>query len=176
MVKNGNMVHPNILQFENEIKTLPTERCAIFSADGEKILERNAFFQNLREICGFDDSEFGRMHSQILTHNHPSKLLFSKEDIILAVDAQLAELRVVTVKGTFSLKPTSGTWPGAKLILTTFEEIGNSWDYIPTLEQSFRNAAPSEGLGYFDDHDWYIQHLIWKIVAERLGLLYHRNL
>ena len=51
------------------------------------------------------------MKNQILTHNHPTGHLFTSEDITLAVDAQLGELRIVTCKGSFSLKPSLNHWP-----------------------------------------------------------------
>ena len=169
------MVHSKIIRFEEEIRDLPRERSAVFSTDGEKILERESIIVDLCEVCAFDDSEYERMHNQILTHNHPSRLLFGIKDITLAVDAQLAELRVVTVKGTFSLKPTLGRWPEAKTIFTKFKEVEGSWDYIPEREKEFQESGKREKLNAHLDHDWYMQHLIWKIVAERLGLMYIRN-
>lgn len=111
------MVHPNILCFEEGIRESPRERCAIFSENGEKIFEKESFIDNLREICSFNDSEFECIENKILSYNHPSGMLFSDDDISLTVDANLAELRVVTTKGTFSLKQTTISWPETTMIL-----------------------------------------------------------
>ena len=55
-----------------------------------------------------------------------------------------------------------------------FDEVKTSWTISPSLEQDFRDAAPREGLDY-SDHDWYIQHLIWKVVAGQLGMQYEKT-
>jgi hypothetical protein len=168
------MVHSNILHFEEWIKENPREHVGIFSVDGRKIFEKESIVINLREMCSFDENEFEQMKNQILTHNHPTGHLFTSEDISLAVDAQLGELRIVTCKGSFSLKPSLIHWPDTATILMAYEEVKTSWDYIPSLEQDFRDAAPREGLDY-SDHDWYIQHLIWKVVAGQLEMQYEKT-
>ena len=168
------MVHPNILRFEEGIKENPRVHVGIFSADGRKLLEKKSIIVNLQEICSFDENEFEQMKNQILTCNHPTGHIFTAEDITLAVDAQLVEIRIVTHKGSFSLKPSLNHWPEVATISMAFEEVKTSWDYIPSHEQDFRDAAPREGLDY-SDHDWYIQHLIWKVVAEKLGMHYEKT-
>jgi hypothetical protein len=163
------MTHQNISRFEEDIRNRTKEWCAVFSENGEKILEKESIFEDSHEVCKFNDSEFEKMKNQILTHNHPSRSPFSTEDITLAVDAQLSELRVVTAKGTFSLKRNSNCWPEKTWIFVEFEKIENNCK--PGLEQKFRDSAIHEGLDY-SDHDWYIKNLIWKKISEPLELQY----
>jgi hypothetical protein len=169
------MVHPNILRFEKTIRDLQRERCAVFSENGEKLFEKESFYVGLQEFCSFDGDEMERMENRILTHNHPTNCLFSEKDITLAVDAKLVELRVVTTKGTFSLRRMSENWPTAASILSTYTDIENDWDYKVPLEKYFREIAPREGLNY-NDRDWYLQHQVWEIIAPQLGLQYTREM
>lgn len=166
------MIHQNISRFEEKIRNCPEEWCAVFSENGEKILEKESVFEDSHEVCKFNDSEKFEMKNQILTHNHPSKSPFSEEDIAFAVNAQLSELRVVTAKGTFSLKSNSNCWPEKTKICKAFREIKKETKYISILENEFRDSMSQEGLTIFYDHDWYIKNLIWKKISEPLELQY----
>jgi len=169
------MVHQKIIRYEEEIRNLDREKCAIFSEDGEKIFEKDAVIVDNIEICGFNDNEHEQMRNKILTHNHPSRMLFGDLDITQAVSAQVAELRVVTVKGRFSLKPISGNWPDAEVIFSKFKEVENSWDYIPNREREFQELGNREGLNGYFDRDWYMQHIIWRTISDGLGLKYEKT-
>jgi hypothetical protein len=115
------------------------------------------------------------MTRQILTHNHPSGLLFSYPNIEMAVKAELSDLRLVTISGTFSIMPPTQGWINVAKIWDTHKGIINNWDYIPSLAQYFEEHAPNEGFN-FSDREWYLQHLAWEIVAKKLGLVYQRTL
>ncbi len=70
----------------------------------------------------FSDDELARMTGAVFTHNHPRGLEFSKADprsfgnsfsmadLHLACTARLSELRVVTPRLRFSLKPPPTGW------------------------------------------------------------------
>lgn len=168
------MTHTNILHFEDTIRDLKRERCAVFSDCGEKLFEKESIIVGFQEVCSFDNNEMERMRDCILSHNHPTGGLFTDKDITLAVDAKLAELRVVTIKGTFLLRRTSENWPTSVSILSAYTDIETDWNYKISFELYFRENAPKEGLDY-SDGGWYLQHQIWEILSPRLGLQYVRE-
>jgi hypothetical protein len=165
------MVHITISRFENTIRNLPREKCAIFTEDGHKIIEKVSGYQGAREIVGFDKEESIKIVGRILTHNHPSCRLFTEDDVKTAVDIPLAEIRVVTKRGTFSLDPIDGKWPIFSEICMKYREYRCDWDYIPGDRSEFQNLA-REYEWVSADEDWYMQHKCWTRVSETLGMVY----
>jgi len=133
------MTHPRIIRYEESIRRLSREKCCIFSSDGYVILEKDSQVDGLREICSFSDQEYQMMTRQILTHNHPSSLLFSYPDIEMAVKAQLTDLRLVTKSATFSLMPLSRIWLDANNIWESYNQIKMIGIIKSPLNKNFEN-------------------------------------
>lgn len=55
------------------------------------------------EFVKFTSEQINLMNGQTMIHNHPSGTTFSPDDLELLVNAKLREIRVCTVKRTFSL-------------------------------------------------------------------------
>jgi len=168
------MVHRNILRFEQSITDRGIRICGVFSAAGEKIFERE---ENSSLQFQFTADEIRLMEGNIFTYNDargdlPSEI-FSKDIIRIAVNQHLCEIRVVTRSGVYSLKPNRHEWPDFETICRTFKRNRELMDVF-SFEPEFREAVRTEGLNYQEDYPWYVQHYIWKNVAQALDLTYTR--
>ena len=107
-----------IREREDQIRHLLIETAAAWNAEGEEVLTKSG---DKRRII-FTDEEIVLLRGTIFTHNHPGGLAFSDDDprsfgnsfsladIRLACDTALTEIRAVTPKLRFSLKPPSAGW------------------------------------------------------------------
>ena len=103
---------------EDQIRHLPIETAVAWNAKGQEVLTKSG---DERRII-FTDEEIVLLQGVIFTHNHPGGLAFSDDDprsfgnsfsladIRLACDTALTEMRAVTPKLRFSLKPSPGGW------------------------------------------------------------------
>lgn len=103
---------------EDQIRLLPIETAFAWNIEGQEVLTKHGNAQSI----SFTDDEIVLLRGTIFTHNHPSGLKFPKSgprsfgnsfslaDIRLACDVALTELRAVTLKLRFSLKPPPAGW------------------------------------------------------------------
>lgn len=109
----------SVVAKENEIRMNKTYETAIsFTKDGEVVLNKDG---QSRHVV-FTSEECRKLRNTIMTHNHPSGWdypensvrrignSFSKDDILMAVRCDLAEMRVVTPNYTFVLKRPEKGW------------------------------------------------------------------
>lgn len=59
----------------------------------------------------FTPAQLASLNGAILTHNHPGGRSLSRADVLLACRWGLAEIRAVTSRYTYSVKPPAGGWP-----------------------------------------------------------------
>lgn len=108
-----------VIKIEDEIRMNRTfETSVAFDKDGKIILNKRGESRSV----SFTKEECERMKDAIVTHNHPfgwgypEKSImrignsFSKEDILLAVNSNMYETRVVTPNYTFVLKRPEKGW------------------------------------------------------------------
>jgi hypothetical protein len=107
-----------IREQEDLIRRREREWAFAWNSEGHLILEK----EGERNKIEFDDEEVALINRATLTHNHPSGLLFaendprsfghsfSEDDIRLACLAELVEVRAVTPKLRFSMKPPHCGW------------------------------------------------------------------
>ncbi|NDF13368.1 MAG: hypothetical protein EB060_11220, partial [Proteobacteria bacterium] len=102
-----------IAEAENQIRGSKSEVAVIFNPDGKELFRVNGIENKVK----FTDQEYSKFSGKIVTHNHPSdsgKLgtTFSDQDLALAINANLKELRLVGLDGsTHSIKPSGESWP-----------------------------------------------------------------
>jgi phage portal protein BeeE len=102
-----------IAEAENQIRGSKSEVAVIFNPDGKELFRVNGIENKVK----FTDQEYSKFSGKIITHNHPSDsgqlgTTFSDQDLALAINANLKELRLVGLDGsTHSIKPSGESWP-----------------------------------------------------------------
>ncbi len=160
---------------EDEIRLQEYESAYVYDTDGNLLFGK----EGDKAEVNFTTEELSLMRGAIVTHNHPSGWnypnsdirsfgnSFSPEDIRLASCYDLAEIRAVTPKLRFTMKPSQDGWSQIY-----WEEV-----LIPLLNETiatvhhnlFMNSASEEEATY---RFW---HEVWRRVARRAGLIYTRE-
>lgn len=126
------------------------EHAFAFSADGEPLFHRTT---EAVSRVSFDSAALALLPGAILTHNHPGGRSFSEEDVTFAMRVGLAEMRVVTAKSRFILRPPAETW--SWLLLKSFPAV---------LKMGIRSRRET---------DFALHHLLWERVSRR-GVIDYR--
>jgi hypothetical protein len=109
---------------ERDIFKLNHERAVVIDQKGNIILEKTG----TDNMVIFTDNEFAQMKGKTLIHNHPAGWSFDKtdprhwgnsfspEDIKIAAELNVPEIRVVTPRYIFYMKPGESGWPGKNIL------------------------------------------------------------
>lgn len=139
--------------------------------------------EGARDRISFEDFEIALLGGTIFTHNHPQGLefaeddprsygnSFSMQDLRLACYAELAELRVVTPRLRFSLKPPATGWNFAYW-LTVMEPI--YLRHKAEVSRELREASSSGTMTLAQAITAHF-HSICSRVSTELGLEYRRE-
>lgn len=100
-----------VRSLENQIAGAAVEVGLVFSVEGQLLVKRVGKAGNIR----FSGDELEKMKDNILTHNHPQRGYFSREDVFFAHEFNLAELRAVAGKKVYRLLRPAGGWDLARL-------------------------------------------------------------
>lgn len=137
------------------------ETAAVYNSKGEFLFQRRG---TEKEVI-FSLNEFKRLKGNIVTHNHPSGGSFSSADIWLLKKSKAAELRVITEKGVYFLRPPS-----------KWEKDINSLDKIKSKRREIQKeiAKKYQRLYNISDEQRYrlASDEIMRIFAERYGMKY----
>lgn len=137
------------------------ETAAVYNSKGEFLFQRRG---TEKEVI-FSLNEFKRLKGNIVTHNHPSGGSFSSADIWLLKKSKAAELRVITEKGVYFLRPPS-----------KWEKDINSLDKIKSKRREIQKeiAKKYQRLYNISDEQRYrlASDEIMRIFAERYGMEY----
>lgn len=122
----------------------------------------------------FSDDQMRAMQGMVLTHNHPSWLengngsAFSLSDGRVAARTRPAEMRVVTGRHLYTLRPMEGReWPDVETM--TFA-LGNA---DRTIQRRFWDAIGA-GTMTREEANHLHTHEVYKLAAPALGLEYRR--
>lgn len=153
------------------------ETSVVFDRNGRKLLEK----RGLSRSVTFSVEECRCMKDTIVTHNHPSGWSypensimrignsFSKEDLLLAVDSDMYETRVVTPNYTFVLKRPDKGW--GVTIENLAKSIAEADSYIENENSKFikRNIITPEQAAITH---W---HKLCKRISEKYGWAYSKT-
>ena len=92
-----------INDFEDKIRNNETETIGVFNEKGELIFEKT---DDEKNIVNISTEEGKKLINGTLTHNHPTGVNFSGQDIDAAFKKGLKEIRAVHSNGEYSLKRT----------------------------------------------------------------------
>ena len=90
-----------LLKDEESLSTRKTETAVVYDANGKFLFQR----RGKENEVAFSLRDFFKLKGTVVTHNHPSGLSFSAEDIQVLQNGQLAELRAITEEGVFYIRP-----------------------------------------------------------------------
>ena len=161
---------------EQEIFNKRYEVAVAVGDDGRIILRKRGTKREVR----FTEKEVRRIRGTVFTHNHPGGWdfarddprrvgnSFSPEDIMFAAKYELQEVRAVTPKYVFTMRPGDAGWPSVKAIEETFWRIDGEvrnefWEKIKNGEMTVEEA---------ESIHW---HEVNKRVAQALKLVYNRT-
>lgn len=161
---------------ETNIRTKRYEVGVVLDRKGNILVRREGKAREVR----FSKEELKLMKDNVLTHNHPSALgrsgvsaigqPFSKEDLILAVDRNVKEIRAVTPTYTFSIKRPKGGWKVNWKDISKVVDNANQ-KYYNKFNSYIRNYKGKEhtAIERANALHW---HLVNKEVAKKMGWNY----
>lgn len=164
----------SISSYENKIRNKKVEHCAIYDKDGNKLFEKKGTESEVR----FTADELQRMKGGIVTHNHPPEIngqkysdggSFSKSDAQLMVDMGLTEMRAVSTKYDYSLKP--------KVVNGINVSKGALDQYDLALERAVASANIDYRQGKLNKSDFPVEvtHRAWQDLHDKGFVIYERK-
>lgn len=94
-------VKMKVAKGENDITKNDFESAIVFDSHGNVLLKKTGE----KHAVGFDEDELKLMKNAVVTHNHPSGVTFSPDDIYMAIEYDMQELRATTKdQGTYILR------------------------------------------------------------------------
>ena len=160
--------HANIRAAEQSIRANTYETAFVFDSSG-----------NLIESAKGDAHSVGLgaiPENSIVTHNHPSGVTFSKQDILTATKSNLVEIRAVGTKRTYSMKrPESGWGSREKLIPIISRAEIRTRERLTNYIRRGSLISPSEQQKRVNQANQLHMHLVWKSVAKEMGWEYRTS-
>lgn len=143
------------------------ESAYIFTPEGTQVLHR----QGQATSVEFTHQELRHFARNVVTHYHPEERSFSAEDVHRAVDERVAEMRAVTLRYTYSLRPPESGWKGnwadnfASKYRSTLQDASND----------LSRQVDEHKLSSQDANDAVLHH-VWMRMAAESGWRYERTL
>lgn len=151
------------VQLEEQIRKDRLETGAFIDKKGAVILQR----QGEADSVGFPISEFPRLRGTTFTHNHPGNGTFSLQDVSLASQIGLAELRAVgpTLRYTMS---ADKAWPSGDMISSLVDQ---------SQKQALKRVAGMINRGEIEREfaQAESEHQFWTVLSSKAGLKYTRE-
>ena len=138
---------------------MTVEYAYVFSVDGALLFHRT---EEAVSRVRFSHAELALLPGAVLTHNHPGSRSFSEADVKLAMRIGLAEMRVVTRKFRFILRPPEEGW--SWLLLKSFPAMLEVERHL--LDRQLFGEIAS-GVRSKGDADLVFHHLLWERVSRR---------
>ncbi|TAJ44774.1 hypothetical protein [Methanofollis fontis] len=164
-------VPATVLGFERSVRLNTYEQgevVAIFSSAGEHI----------RTYCGhgwavIPEDDRPLIAGQILSHNHPGDTAFSKNDLAMAADYRLREIRVVGASARWTMRPGRRGWPAPGAIRGRYGGLERSAGIADAVEGRLLSMSVS-----FSPAERYAvslrirSELCCKKIADEFGLVF----
>jgi hypothetical protein len=161
---------------EDVIRRQPFESPYVYDQNGVLLLKKDGAQFEVEILT----AEMKLLPGAIVTHNHPWGLnfrendprsegdSFSFDDIRTAAIGNVAEMRTVTPRVRYSMRPAAAGWPEPALIESAFNLADAEIQTRFRADiQVGRMTQPEAEARHYDE--------IWKLVARRLGLIYQKE-
>ena len=158
---------------EDSIRSSSYERVIAIDAKGKRALEATGTGGeiNLR------DDDAGKLKNTIVTHNHPLGSTFSPNDVRIALNRAVSEIRVCHEKGFYSLTRNfkfGGIPPHYKNFPADYKAAVTSFEQGAQRRHPNRNRIPSERDAYRKEVNSYARSWL-KDNAEKYGWIYREG-
>jgi SPP1 gp7 family putative phage head morphogenesis protein len=153
----------DIMSAENDIRARSTEALIVWDTNGKRILDATGG----KDYIELTPEKEEMLRDSIVTHNHPAGSSFSESDIRTAQRFNVNEMRVVTSKWRYSMRPPESGWGSIP-----WDKI-QSWYSIS--DYKLRNTMQElivDGEISLEDANQEHVHRVWMLVARKLGLNY----
>lgn len=169
----------NVRHAEDTIRHQQFETAFAWNAEGGLVLQKDGTSSSV----SFEDDEILLLNGTTFTHNHPHGLgfaeddprsfgnSFSLQDLRLACYAGLAEMRAVTPRLRFSLKPPASGW-NFDYWISVMEPV--YLRHKAGVSRELRQQFASGAITYAQADNAYF-HEVCSRVAYDLGLEYTRE-
>lgn len=151
------------VEIETAIRNDKLETGAFIDRNGRVLLQRQGEADNV----GFPVDEFPRLKGTTFTHNHPGNSTFSAQDVQLASQIGLAELRAVGPTLRYSMIADQG-WPGSDILDGAMIQSKN--DAIKRVSGMVNRGDIEREFAQPES-----EHQFWTILSDKLGLKYTRE-
>jgi hypothetical protein len=94
-----------LYQAESDSIWESNEVSTVYDSKGNKLFHKQGTEHNVE----FSDDEITKLKGATLTHNHPNNSFFSEEDLSVATEYELKEIRACTEQAIYSFKPAGMT-------------------------------------------------------------------
>jgi len=155
---------------EQEIRNRRTEFGVLFDPDGTVVLKKTS---RQRSYIRFYEDELRQFRGRVFTHNHPSGSAFSIQDLSVAAEYGLAEMRVAGSRGhAYSIRPRPDR-PWSKRFFD--EAIEPSFQRHSKEIQRLNWKRIRTGKLSTSDANLEHYHQVWTRVAREVGMVYSRR-
>lgn len=152
-----------VVEAEDEIRKNTNETAIIFDGDGTTLLRKTGEPDNVQ----FTEDETKLMKNRVVTHNHPQGTSFSVPDVLMAIDHDIGELRVVGEMFRYSVKASNG-WPSKIALNAALESIK------PKVSKKVATMIHDGAITpQFTLHE--ALHYTWVEIAATFALIYERE-
>lgn len=167
-----------VIQTENELrKNKGHETAVVFNKDGDILVDKRGKATSV----AFTETEVRKMKDAILTHNHPRGWgydknewgrignSFSMDDLKLAINADVAEIRAVTPNYTFSmLRPEKGWRISLDDLNKKYKKINDQIYKDNTAAINLGNVTPEQANAVHF-------HMLNRALAKEFGWIYTKR-
>ena len=163
-----------ILAEESTIRYQTYETAVIVDDKGDVVIKKVGDTNSVT----FTSDEKKLMEGHTLTHTHPSSCSFSSQDILMAQILNLREMRAVSGKYTYSIKPSGDKWPN--IFFSALDYQYGQWtsDAYRSLDSELRSEFEeklSNKIMTIDDANKTHHHELNLRLARRFNLIYTRE-
>lgn len=150
---------------EAQLSNMSYEKAYVYDLEGNVILEKTGITNEVE----FTEEELKLMKNAIVTHNHPMGTPLSPDDIYMAIEHDLQEVRATGDRGTFVLRRNENlhVMPNQEQFIKEYKEV---------LHKCHKAYMKKFGHKISENHHQQIIQMNGMAeMAKRYGLLYWRE-
>ncbi len=157
--KKGERLITRLKVREDIIRNLQYEKCYVYNKQGDIIFRKTGESDHIF----FTDKEYNKFYGcEVFTHNHPTDISFSPDDIKLAFISKMKEMRAAGKKYSYSMK-IDQNWKDENEWKGFIDELDNiAEETMDQLRQLIRLKKVSKKDA--EDGFW---HDVWTEVAKK---------
>jgi hypothetical protein len=149
-----------VLEAERGIRSSDYETAYLYDKNGKLIAQQSGN----KDTVNLSPAMLNQMRGSILTHNHPGGSSFSRQDIAVAVNHGLAEVRAVTSERTYSMVMDNDKWNAQ-----TWDRLNSIIKEHYAKKYNKYNILVNNGTITETQLQKQFFHEVWQSVAQEAG-------